>query len=128
MHFVRLTLTLPLPLALTVALIAAQLAACIDEGPDEDAPPAARIVATWDPLACSDEQHRVVIELEDEDGAEIAASALCRIGGLTLEAPRWGLYHGRIYTWVLGEPIRSITPVLLVIDAPVVHWQLTTPS
>lgn len=101
---------------------------CIPDGPDELELSAARIVASWDPLACLDDTQRVVLELEDEDGAEIASSAPCRVGGMTLDAPRWGIYRGRIYSWRLDEPIRSITPVLLVIDAPVVHWQLTTPS
>lgn len=101
---------------------------CIPEVPDEPGASAARILASWDPLACRDDAQRVALELEDEDGAEIASSAPCRLGGLTLDAPRWGIYRGQIYSWTLDEPIRSITPVLLVIDAPVVHWQLTTPS
>jgi hypothetical protein len=110
------------------ACLAGCLAGCLVDGPDVEVPKAARIIASWDPLACTGEGHRVAIELEDEDGAELAASAPCTLGGLTLEAARWGFYQGHIYTWVLGEPVRSVTPVVLVVDAPVVRWQLTTPS
>ena len=72
-------------------------------------------------------RQRVVVELEDDDGREVRSSAPCAVGRLTLEASTWGLYRGRIYTWVLDRPIRSIAPVQLVVDAPVVYWQLTTP-
>lgn len=111
------------------SLIAASslLGACMVEPSDGEVPPAARIVAAWDPLACRDAYHRVVVELEDDGGVEVSSSASCRVGRLTLDVVRWGIYRGRIYTWVLGEPIRSITPVTLTVDAPIVHWQVTTP-
>lgn len=101
---------------------------CVDTVPDGDPPPAARILASWDPFACKDDHQRVVVELEDDAGIGIASSASCRVGRLTLDAPVWGVYRGRVYTWVLGEPIRSIVPVLLTVDAEVVHWTLVTPS
>lgn len=100
--------------------------ACVTDIPEEPDEPAARVVASWDPLLCGD-PHRVVVELEDSDGVEISSSAPCWLGGVTLDAPRWGIYSGRVYTWVLGEPIRSIMRVTVTVDAPVIRWQLTTP-
>lgn len=101
--------------------------ACLSELPDGDpAPPAARLLTTWDPLACG-EPHRVVVELEDDDGVAISASAPCWLGGVTLDAPRWGVYRGRVYGWELGEVVRAVVPVELTVDAPVVRWHLTSP-
>ena len=99
--------------------------ACIAGVPDEPEP-AARLVTSWDPLACED-PHRVVVELEDEGGAGISASAPCWIGGLTLDVPMWGIYRGRVYAWRLGQAIRSVVPVEVTVDAPIVRWHLTMP-
>ena len=57
--------------------------ACVDPGPPSVEVPVVRLVASWDPLACGD-PHRVALELEDDDGAKLSASAPCAIGGLTL--------------------------------------------
>ncbi len=103
----------------------ATLGACID-APPEPGPSLARLVAAWDPLACGD-PHRVAIELEDEAGAKLAASTPCNIGGLTVDVPRFGTYRGRIYAWALDAPIRSISPIDMAIDEPVVHWSVETP-
>lgn len=100
--------------------------ACVVEPPADPPPPASRLVIGWDPLECGT-PHRIVVELEDDDGAPIAASAPCWLGAVTLDAPRWGLYRGRIYTWVLDQPIRSVTKVTITVDAPIIRWQLATP-
>lgn len=101
-------------------------AACVIEGPPEPDPPAARLVASWDPLACG-RPHRVVIELEGDDGVKLAASTPCHLGGLAIDAPHFGFYRGRVYAWVLDQPPYAITPVSIAIDAPLVQWQFTPP-
>jgi hypothetical protein len=101
------------------------LVACLD-APLPEAPPSARIVVSWDPLACG-APHRVAIELQDEDGAAISSSAPCALGGLVLEAPHFGVYFGRVYAWSADQPIRSITPVRLHVDEPIVRWIVATP-
>jgi hypothetical protein len=98
--------------------------ACVDAGVPEP-PPAARVVVSWDPRACGP-PHRVAVELEDEDGARVSRSVPCELGGLALDAPHWGIYRGRIYAWEAGA-IRSVTPVYLAIDEPVVRWFVATP-
>jgi hypothetical protein len=100
--------------------------ACVDT-PMPPSPPQARIVAIWDPLVCG-APHRVAVELEDEDGAKLAISTPCELGSLMLDAPHFGIYRGRIYAWVLGEPERSIEQVQLVVDEPIVRWNVSTPQ
>jgi hypothetical protein len=99
--------------------------ACVDQPMPRDEPQA-RVVASWDPLQCGD-PHRVVVELEDDDGVPLSASAPCALGELTLDAPTFGRYRGRIYAWALGDPERSVAPVELIIDAPVLGWVVPTP-
>jgi hypothetical protein len=99
--------------------------ACIDAPMPRDEPQA-RVVASWDPLQCGD-PHRVVIELEDEAGIPLSASAPCVIGEVTLDAPTLGRYRGRIYAWTLEDTERSIAPVDLIVDAPVLRWVVPTP-
>jgi hypothetical protein len=95
--------------------------------PPEDPPLLARIVISWDTRACG-APHRVVVELEDEDGIGITSSVPCGIGALSLDAPRWGIYRGRFYsTWAVDEPVRSVTPVTIAVDAPIVRWPLAAP-
>ncbi len=101
---------------------------CVDE-PLGDPDPQSRVVAMWDPRACG-EPHRVVIELEDHLGVPASKSVPCEIGGVTVAVRHWGVYHGRIYAWRLGpdaSEIRSIIPVRLEIDAPVIYWFVETP-
>lgn len=98
---------------------------CVD-APLPDLDPPARLVASWDPLACGD-PHRVAIELEDEDGRQVSRSVPCEIGGVTLDLWRWGVYRGRVYAWTLGPDIRSVVHVRLEIDQPVIFWTLDTP-
>jgi hypothetical protein len=50
------------------------------------------------------------------------------VGELTLDAPIFGRYRGRIYAWSLGEPERSAAPVELIVDAPVLRWVVPTPQ
>jgi len=97
--------------------------ACVDVAP-MPAMPQAKLVASWDPLACG-APHRVAVELEDDDGAMLSSSAPCALGALTLDVPHFGIYRGRVYAWTLGAPERTIAPVDLAIDAPVVRLQLT---
>lgn len=99
--------------------------ACVANVPDEPEP-VSRLLASWDVRACGD-PHRVVLELEDEDGNPVSASAPCWLGGIAIDLPRWGWYTGRIYTWVLDQPIRSIQRVSIPIDAAVIRWQVVTP-
>jgi len=100
-------------------------AGCLD-GPAEGPAPLARLVAGWDPLACG-EPHRIVVELADEAGAMCSASAPCNLGGLTVDVGHFGSYRGRIYAWALDASIRSITPIELTIDQPIVDWYVATP-
>ena len=71
--------------------------------------------------------HRVVVELEDEDGAPVSASVPCELGGITLDVRHWGIYRGRIYAWTLGPEIRSVMTVRLEIDSPILWWTVETP-
>jgi hypothetical protein len=98
---------------------------CVDT-PLPDLEPQARVVASWDPLACGD-PHRVVIELEDDGGAPVSRSVPCAAGAITLDIVHWGVYRGRIYAWTLGPDIRSVTEVRLEVDAPVIFWTVDTP-
>lgn len=107
------------------ALAGTALAACLD-APVGGGPSVARLVVAWDPLACG-EPHRVALELADETGAPLSASVPCNLGGLTVDVPHLGSYHGRIYAWALGAPVRSVMPVELVIDQPITHWDVATP-
>jgi hypothetical protein len=102
--------------------------ACLD-GPLPDTPPAARIVTAWDPLQCGP-PHRVVVELEDDAGLPIAASTACSTGMLVLDAPHFGIYRGRIYSWQLDDvvEIRSVMPIRLTVDEPIVRWWVATPQ
>jgi hypothetical protein len=106
-------------------LIVAALAACVD-APVLDHEPQARILASWDPLACGD-PHRVVIELEDLDGRKLSRSVPCETGGVTVDVPQWGVYLGRIYAWSVGPEIRSIMHVRIDVDASVILWTVETP-
>jgi hypothetical protein len=102
--------------------------ACID-APLPDAPPASRIVTTWDPRDCGG-SYRVVVELEDDAGVDISASTPCLRGTLTLDAPHFGIYRGRIYAWELAggsAQIRSVMTVRLAVDEPILRWWVATP-
>jgi hypothetical protein len=98
---------------------------CVDT-PLPDLEPQARIVASWDPLLCGD-PHRVVIELEDDNGAKLSKSVPCDAGGTTIDILHWGVYRGRIYAWSLGPEIRNVVHVRLDVDAPVIFWTVDTP-
>ena len=98
---------------------------CVD-APLPDIEPQARIVASWDPLDCGD-PHRVVIELEDDDGRAFSRSVPCEVGGVTLDISHWGIYRGRVYAWTVGPEIRSVVHVRLEVDQPVIFWTVDTP-
>lgn len=115
-------------LALTIVfwtLFGTCVSGCVD-APLPIGPPQAKIVATWDPLLCG-APHRVVVELEDEAGRPASASTACPTGSLTLDARQFGVYFGRIYAWELGIGERSGAQIQLVVDQPVVRWQVETP-
>jgi hypothetical protein len=105
------------------------MAGCLDT-PLPATEPQSRVLASWDPLACG-EPHRVVVELEDDDGAKLSSSVPCDLGEMTIDIRHWGIYRGRIYAWMLdagsGAVIRSERPVQLEIDAPIVQWVVDTP-
>ena len=107
------------PWLVTVAFWVA-FGACIDET-SREAPPVARIVATWDPLACGP-PHRVVLELEDEGGAKLATSMPCNAGGLALDARHFGIYRGRVYATEL-DPHR----VELWVEQEIYAWWMGSP-
>jgi len=109
----------------TTVLAWIALAACLDT-PAGQGPSVARLVVAWDPLACG-EPHRIAIELADDAGASLSASTPCNLGGLTIDVPRFGSYHGRLYAWALDAPVRSAMPVELVIDQPITRWDVATP-
>ncbi len=122
----------PLWIASTVALtivfwtlFGTCVSGCVD-APEPVPEPQAKVVATWDPLKC-DVPHRVAIELEDEEGRMTSASTNCAIGSLTVDARTYGVYLGRVYAWELGKGERSGELVPLVVDAPLVRWQVETP-
>ena len=94
--------------------------ACIDP-PARASPPVARIVATWDPLACGP-PHRVVLELEDDAGAGLATSMPCAAGALALDTGHLGIYRGRVYATELDPQA-----VELSVDAQVYTWALGSP-
>jgi hypothetical protein len=106
------------------------LGGCIDTpGPEPE--PQARLLTSWDPLACGD-PHRVVIDLEDDEGRKLSSSVPCTIGTMTLDVRHWGIYRGRIYAWALAEGasspvIRSVAAVRLEIDSPIIEWTVETP-
>ncbi len=104
-------------------------AACVD-APLPDTPPVARVLTSWDPLDCG-EPHRVVLELEDEAGAQLSRSAPCVTASLMLDAPHFGIYRGRIYAWQQVDhapEVRSVMDVRLTIDEPLVRWFVMTPK
>ena len=120
-------LTFILSPCLATLLFWVSFIACIDiDDPVPDDPPIARIVVAWDPLECGP-PHRVAVELEDLDGNRISSSTACNRGSITLDTPHYGTYYGRVYAWEAGESARSVTPVRLVVDAPVVRWWIATP-
>ena len=96
--------------------------ACV--GPPGDArPPLARLVVSWDPLACGD-PHELELELVLDGGATAprSASAPCEAGGLIFDAAQLGLYRGRIYSSRAEMPASS--SVAITIDAPLVRWEV----
>jgi hypothetical protein len=99
--------------------------ACVDT-PAPPSPPQARIVAAWDPLECG-EPHRVVVELEDDAGAPLSVSGPCTLGGLAIDAPHFGVYRGKVYAWTLDAHEYGAHAVELVVDQPIVRWDLEPP-
>lgn len=101
------------------------LAGCLDQ-PLPRGPAEARLVVGWDPLGCG-EPHRVALELEDEDGAHVAASTPCNLGAITVDLGKLGVYRGRVYAWALAAPVRSEMPLEISVDEAIVHWHVETP-
>lgn len=120
----------PMPCGVLMKLVVVAfvlvLGGCLATLPDDDTPPASRVIVQWNPLECGT-PHRVVLELEHEDGTDASSSVPCILGSLTVDLSQWGIYFGRFYGWELGVPIRGVEPVTLTVDAPVVHWQLLEP-
>src|SRR5215475_744529 len=107
------------------AILWLAFAACLD-APVESGPAIARLVIAWDPLACG-APHRVAIELSDDAGAPISASTPCNLGALGVDLDHYGAYRGQIYAWALDAPRRSVAPIELTIDKPIVRWEVATP-
>ncbi|HSR96955.1 MAG TPA: hypothetical protein VLM79_07895 [Kofleriaceae bacterium] len=115
----------PWVVAVLGAISVGALGACMD-APVAGGAPIARVVAAWDPLACGD-PHRVAIELADDDGASVSGSAPCVIGGVTVDVGHFGSYRGRVYAWAPGAPVRSETPLEVMVDEPIVRCMVATP-
>ena len=51
-------------------------------------------------------------------------------GMLTLDAPHFGIYRGRIYAWELADSaqIRSVMTIRLAVDEPILRWWVATPK
>jgi hypothetical protein len=107
------------------ALFWTVFSACVDS-PVPPAKPQARLVTTWDPLQCGD-PHRVVLELEDDAGVPLSVSTPCVLGSLAVDIPHFGIYRGRVYAWIAGEPERASTVLEVPVDEPVVRLQLMPP-
>lgn len=102
--------------------------ACVDasEAPSQQ-PPDARAIVAWDPRSCG-EPHRVIVELDDPGGGEpLAASVPCALGEVALDAPHLGVFEGRAYAWTTDATVRSMTPIVFTLDAPVTRWVVPTP-
>jgi hypothetical protein len=122
MRSLRVFLCSPLRAA---AILWIAFAACLD-APLESGPAVARLVVAWDPLACG-APHRIAVELADEAGVSVAASTPCNLGGVTVDVAHLGTYHGRIYAWAFDAPMRSVAPIDVVIDQPIVRLPVATP-
>ncbi len=94
--------------------------ACVDQ-PARDPPPVARIVASWDPLACGP-PHRVVLELEDDAGVKLVGSMPCNAGGIAIDGRHRGRYRGRIYATELDPHT-----VELDVEAEIYAWWMGSP-
>src|SRR5688572_9507515 len=124
-------------LAFTAALFAFTSSGCVIDSPVEAEPePIARVIVAWDPLACATDtadpagtppRRRVVVELEDHSGIQLSKSTPCNAGSLGIDTTHFGIYYGRVYAWEAGEETRSVMPVRLVVDEPVVRWWIATP-
>jgi hypothetical protein len=110
---------------LATAMFWLAFGACIDT-PSSDDPSIARVIVIWDPLACGD-PHRIAVELEDQDGYRLSGSAPCNSGSVTIDTAHYGIYYGRVYAWRAGETIRSVTPLRMLVDEPIVRWWIVTP-
>ncbi len=119
-------LAMSLAMGVLITVLVGALAGCLSTLPDDESPPASRVIVQWDPLACG-HPHRVVLELEHDDGTDASSSVPCVLGSLTIDLDQWGVYFGRFYGWEAGFPIRGVEPVTLTVDAPVIHWQLADP-
>jgi hypothetical protein len=87
------------------------LAACVDDPLAHD-PPLPRVIASWDPLACTT-RDRVEVALAGEAGA-VSASAPCPLGSLVLDVPALGRYEGRAG----GREVE------LLVDQPIVELEV----
>jgi hypothetical protein len=92
------------------------LVGCVDQPLGAD-PPSARVIASWDPLACASPA-RVSVELVGDDGGAIDASAPCALGSVVLDVPSFGVYRIRA-----GDPMRELGE--LCVDQPVVAWAVS---
>jgi hypothetical protein len=97
--------------------------ACVDE-PLATEPSPARLVVAWDPLACG-RPHRVAVDLEDEAGAWCSVTVPCNLGGVAVDVPHRGVYW--FHAASVDAPPRSVIPVEVVIDEPIVHRFIATP-
>jgi hypothetical protein len=97
--------------------------ACVDT-PLEPAPPIARLIAEWDPLACG-QPHRVAIDLADDQGDVVSTSAPCAIGSVSIDMPHLGTYRGQAYAWDLDAATDDHTlDVVVDVTDPITRWQL----
>ncbi len=115
----RVLLDITAPWLFTLAFWLA-FGACVDQ-PAPDPPPIARIVASWDPLACGP-PHRVVLELEDAAGVQLASSMPCNAGAIAIDTRHLGTYRGRLYASELDP-----RPVELDVEDEIYAWWVGAP-
>jgi hypothetical protein len=100
--------------AIAILVMLAMLVGCLDQPLGAD-PPSARVIASWDPLACASPD-RVRVELAADD--VIDASAPCAIGSVVLDVPSFGVY--RVLAGDGSAQMREVGELL--VDQPVVAW------
>jgi hypothetical protein len=107
-------------LVLAIVAIVVGSFGCVDDpvGPD---PPSPRVIASWDPLACS-APHRVRVELDAEQEIAVAESAPCSLGEVVLDVPGFATYRVRAGDGDDPSAMRELGE--LVVDQPVVAWEV----
>jgi hypothetical protein len=100
--------------------------ACNEEAVTPDATVQSQLTVSWDARGCG-HPHDVVLELEDDAGADLTVSAPCDAGSLVLDVQHFGVYRGHIYARTPPEQAKKGPEVRVDVDAPQIHRQVPTP-